>query len=158
MKTSLRIAKKNNMALVGFPVKSLDEWQRTLVQAGFQLAICNQTEQRLLECNNVHSDIAMFIRLKMFVFICSIISFIVLHSNIFNLIIFPLLFCRDSENRLVNREVVKLVTPGTLLEPLDNQANYLMSVAGGPELASVGLAWVDMSTAHFEVCEIETER
>ena len=53
---------------------------------------------------------------------------------------------------------MKLVTPGTLLEPLDNQANYLMSVAGGPELASVGLAWVDMSTAHFEVCEIETER
>ena len=68
MKTSLRIAKKNNMALVGFPVKSLDEWQRTLVQAGFQLAICNQTEQRLLECNNVHCDIAVLIRFKMCVF------------------------------------------------------------------------------------------
>ena len=87
----------------------------------------------------------------MFLYVASIFL-IVLHSNnFFNLIISPLLFCRDSENRLVNREVVKLVTPGTLLEPLDNQANYLMSVAGGPELASVGLAWVDMSTAHFEV-------
>ena len=28
--------------MAGFPVRSLDEWQRILVEAGLQLAICNQ--------------------------------------------------------------------------------------------------------------------
>lgn len=48
-KTSLRIAKRNNSSMVGFPVKSLNEWQRSLVQAGFQLAVCNQTERQLVK-------------------------------------------------------------------------------------------------------------
>ena len=48
LKTSLRIAKRNSHSLVGFPIKSLNEWQRTLVQAGFQLAICNQTDKKLV--------------------------------------------------------------------------------------------------------------
>ena len=47
-KTTLRIANRNNIPLVGFPVRSLDEWQRTLVEAGFNLAICNQTSNKYL--------------------------------------------------------------------------------------------------------------
>ena len=42
-KTSLRLTRKNNIFMAGFPVKSLGEWQRTLVEAGFQLAVCTQT-------------------------------------------------------------------------------------------------------------------
>ena len=42
-KTSLRLTRKSNIFMAGFPVKSLNEWQRTLVEAGFQLAVCTQT-------------------------------------------------------------------------------------------------------------------
>lgn len=43
-KTSLRISKNPNVnkLMAGFPVRSLDSWLTTLVQQGFQLAICPQ--------------------------------------------------------------------------------------------------------------------
>ena len=41
-KTSLRLTRKKNVFMAGFPVKALSEWQRTLVEAGFQLAVCTQ--------------------------------------------------------------------------------------------------------------------
>ena len=57
---------------------------------------------------------------------------------------------------VVKRDVVRLVTPGTITEEklLDpSQSNYLMMVsrvksAEGPQF---GLAWVDISTGHFRV-------
>ena len=52
----------------------------------------------------------------------------------------------------MKREVVKLVTPGTLLEPLDQHANYLLSIFPGPSHL-LGLAWIDLSTAAFQVWE-----
>ena len=52
-------------------------------------------------------------------------------------------------SRLLGREVVKLVTPGTLIEPLHHHANYLMAIAPGPTLTSA-LAWLDLSTADFQ--------
>ncbi|MFC1901606.1 DNA mismatch repair protein MutS, partial [Chloroflexota bacterium] len=51
---------------------------------------------------------------------------------------------------LVEREVVRLVTPGTVVEPslLDSKANnYLTSVAMGD--GEVGLAFVDITTSEF---------
>ena len=36
------------------------------------------------------------------------------------------------------------------MEPLDQQANYLLCVATGPE-KSLGLAWADISTSDFYV-------
>jgi len=47
-KTSLRITKHANsgMLMAGFPKRSLNEWSRVLVKAGFQLAICNQAPGR----------------------------------------------------------------------------------------------------------------
>ena len=50
----------------------------------------------------------------------------------------------------MKREVVKLITPGTLLEPLDQHANYLLSIFPGPSQL-LGLAWIDLSTAAFQV-------
>ena len=46
-----------------------------------------------------------------------------------------------------------MVTQGTLIEPLSNDANYLMAIAEGPGLVSLGLAWLDVSTSHFEVVQ-----
>ena len=55
-----------------------------------------------------------------------------------------------SNSRLLRREVVKLVTAGTLLDPVYHHANYLMAIAPGPTLSSA-IAWLDLSTAHFQV-------
>ena len=47
-KTSLRITRHVNsgMLMAGFPKRSLNEWSKVLVKAGFQLAICNQAPGR----------------------------------------------------------------------------------------------------------------
>src|SRR6187402_3935164 len=60
---------------------------------------------------------------------------------------------------VVRRDVVRLVTPGTLTEDnlLDARANnYLLALArarGSPGTDRVGLAWIDISTAEFIVTE-----
>jgi DNA mismatch repair protein MutS len=58
--------------------------------------------------------------------------------------------------KLVRREVTRVITPGTatdaqLLEPREN--NFLAAVAYGARGASVGLAWVDISTGEFSATE-----
>jgi DNA mismatch repair protein MutS len=90
--------------MAGFPVRSLDQWQRELVEAGLQLAICNQQPSR--------KD--------------------------------------QSSPSLLEREVVRLITPGTLTEPLDHSSNFLLSISPGP-LSALGLAWADVSTSEFVV-------
>ena len=45
---------------------------------------------------------------------------------------------------------MRLVTPGTLLEPQKPDANYLMSIAQGPD-SSLGLGWLDLSTGEFHL-------
>src|SRR5438270_3329713 len=60
---------------------------------------------------------------------------------------------------VVRRDVVRLVTPGTLTEDtlLDARANkYLLAIARARASSGVdriGLAWIDMSTAEFSVTE-----
>ena len=58
--------------------------------------------------------------------------------------------------KLVRREVVRVVTPGTatdlqVLEPKEN--NFLAAVARHPSGASIGLAYVDISTGEFSATE-----
>jgi DNA mismatch repair protein MutS len=63
---------------------------------------------------------------------------------------------------VVRRDVVRLVTPGTLTEDtlLDARANnYLLAVArarGSAGADRVGLAWIDISTSEFIVTECTT--
>jgi DNA mismatch repair protein MutS len=60
---------------------------------------------------------------------------------------------------LVRREVVRIVTPGTLTEDalLDPQRpNYLSAVWPGERLA--GLAWVELSTGQMWAADLPTER
>ncbi len=59
---------------------------------------------------------------------------------------------------LVDRDVTRVMTPGTLTEEhiLDSRTNnFLAAVARGP--SGVGLAWVDLSTGRFEVEETPEE-
>ncbi len=58
--------------------------------------------------------------------------------------------------RLVRREVVRVITPGTatdlrVLEPKEN--NFLAAVSRSPELGLIGLAYVDVSTGEFRATE-----
>ena len=58
--------------------------------------------------------------------------------------------------RLVRREVVRVITPGTatdlrVLEPKEN--NFLAAVARAPEGSPIGLAYVDVSTGEFRATE-----
>jgi len=60
---------------------------------------------------------------------------------------------------LVQREVVRLVTPGTVVEPglLDSKANnYLVSMALGEE--EVGIAYVDITTSEFATTQVPFQR
>src|ERR1700716_1316490 len=63
---------------------------------------------------------------------------------------------------VVRRDVVRLITPGTLTEDtlLDARANnYLLAIARAPASSGgdrIGLAWIDISTAEFIVTECST--
>src|SRR3954464_3309429 len=63
---------------------------------------------------------------------------------------------------VVRRDVVRLVTPGTLTEDtlLDARTNnYLLAIArarGSAGADRIGLAWIDISTAEFMVTECAT--
>ena len=58
---------------------------------------------------------------------------------------------------LVDREVVRIITPGTLTEPEvlnEKRNNFLLSIRPGKK--AIGLAWVDISTSQFFVHEISS--
>jgi DNA mismatch repair protein MutS len=60
---------------------------------------------------------------------------------------------------LVERDVVRLVTPGTVVEPnlLNSKSNnYLVSVAGGE--GEAGIAFVDITTSEFAVTQLPLAR
>jgi len=60
---------------------------------------------------------------------------------------------------LVQREVVRLVTPGTVVEPglLDSKSNnYLVSLVWGGD--EVGLAYVDITTSEFAAAQLPPNR
>lgn len=60
---------------------------------------------------------------------------------------------------LVQREVVRLVTPGTVVEPslLDNKTNnYLTSLVLGDD--AVGIAYVDITTSEFATTQLPLQR
>jgi DNA mismatch repair protein MutS len=57
---------------------------------------------------------------------------------------------------LVRREVVRVYTPGTLIEPdllAAGEPNYLAAIAPGS--SGAGVAWLDLSTAEFRVLELK---
>ncbi len=63
------------------------------------------------------------------------------------------MYRKGRKGSLLERDVVKIITPGTLIEPLHNEANYLLSIATASS-SVVGLAWADISTAEIKVHQI----
>jgi DNA mismatch repair protein MutS len=65
----------------------------------------------------------------------------------------------DVKGRPIRREVVRVVTPGTLTEDgllNPRQANYLVAVA--PRGAMAGLAWAELSTGDFQAADVPWQR
>src|SRR5262249_28310569 len=65
----------------------------------------------------------------------------------------------DVKGRPIRREVVRVVTPGTLTEDgllNPRQANHLAAVF--PRSATAGLAWVELSTGEFMAVAVSWER
>ncbi|MCL2678434.1 MAG: DNA mismatch repair protein MutS [Clostridiales bacterium] len=61
---------------------------------------------------------------------------------------------------LVRRDVVRLVTPGTVLESqmlVENQNNYLAALWREPKKAEYGLAYADISTGQFMAAQLGGE-
>lgn len=63
--------------------------------------------------------------------------------------------------KLVDREVTRVITPGTALEDylLDGRTNnYLLAIArGAHQLTLLGLAWIDISTGEFRAAEVDRD-
>jgi len=65
----------------------------------------------------------------------------------------------DVKGRPIRREVVRVVTPGTLTEDglLDpRQSNHLAAIV--PAGATTGLAWLELSTGEFQAADLPTAR
>ncbi len=109
--TAREMGKGNKVPLAGIPFHALDNYLGRLVNRGYKVAICEQTERR------------------------------------------------DNQHGIFDREVTRLVTPGTLIEPSLLQAhanNYLVSLVVTTEAA--GLAYVDITTSEFAVTQMTLER
>jgi DNA mismatch repair protein MutS len=65
----------------------------------------------------------------------------------------------DVKGRPIRREVVRVITPGTLTEDgllQPRQSNHLAAVLSRGE--TVGLAWVELSTGEFQAADVATSR
>jgi DNA mismatch repair protein MutS len=105
-----------DIPMCGVPVERAEDYLHRLIEKGFRVAVCEQTED-------------------------------------------PAAARARGNKSVVKRNVIRLVTPGTLTEDtlLDARANnYLLAIArnrasGGND--RFGLAWIDISTAEFMVTE-----
>lgn len=103
-----------DIPMCGVPIHAADGYLEKLIEKGFKVAVCEQTED-------------------------------------------PAEAKKRGAKSVVNREVVRLVTAGTLTEEtlLDARANnYLASLArvgGKGEGAEWALAWIDISTGDFQI-------
>mgnify|MGYP001983882924 FL=1 len=78
---------------------------------------------------------------------------------------FKVAICEQMEDpakvkRLVKREIVRIVTPGTTVSPQLIEADrnhYLLVLNRSARSRNLGVAFVDISTGEFEVCEFRQE-
>lgn len=105
---------EQDIPMCGVPIHASDGYLEKLIEKGFKVAVCEQTED-------------------------------------------PAEAKKRGAKSVVNREVVRLVTAGTLTEEtlLDARANnYLASLArvgGKGDGAEWALAWIDISTGDFQI-------
>jgi len=78
---------------------------------------------------------------------------------------FKVAVCEQTEDPaqakgLVKREVVRIVTPGTIVAPdlLDaNKNSFLCAIWGKPKAKEIGIAFCDLTTGEFEVDDLNTK-
>jgi len=105
-----------DIPMCGVPVERSDDYLHRLIEQGFRVAVCEQTED-------------------------------------------PAAARARGSKSVVRRDVVRLVTPGTLTEDtlLDARTNnYLLAIARARSSTGTdrfGLAWIDISTSEFVVTE-----
>jgi len=105
-----------DIPMCGVPVERSDDYLHRLIEQGFRVAVCEQTED-------------------------------------------PAAARARGNKSVVRRDVVRLVTPGTLTEDtlLDARTNnYLLAIARARSSTGTdrfGLAWIDISTSEFVVKE-----
>ena len=109
-----------DIPMCGVPVHAADDYLLKLIEKGFRVAVCEQTED-------------------------------------------PAEAKKRGSKSVVKRDVVRLVTPGTLTEERllsPSESNYLMALARVKGLGQGGfaLAWVDISTGTFRVAETTADR
>ncbi|MBV8699339.1 MAG: DNA mismatch repair protein MutS, partial [Bradyrhizobium sp.] len=103
-----------DIPMCGVPVERADDYLHRLIEKGFRVAVCEQTED-------------------------------------------PAAARARGNKSVVRRDVIRLVTPGTLTEDtlLDARTNnYLLAIArarGSSGGDRVGLSWIDISTSEFMV-------
>src|SRR5262249_1002055 len=99
--------------MCGVPYHSAENYIARLIQKGYRVAMCDQTEDPRL--------------------------------------------AKVSAKKLVKREVTRIVTPGTAMNPAvlrSHENNYLAAVM--PSNGRAGVAHVDVSTGEFRATEIDT--
>src|SRR5262245_39341642 len=121
-----------DIPMCGVPVHAADDYLQKLIALGHRVAVCEQAED-------------------------------------------PAEARKRGSKSVVKRDVIRLVTPGTITEEkllAPSEANYLMALGrvkgGGRETrggegasgntTSYALAWIDISTGAFRVCETSAER
>ncbi len=106
--TSREAGKGRRIPMAGIPYHAADSYIAQLVNKGYKVAICEQTEDPA------------------------------------------------SAKGLVERDVVKIITPGTITDPSaipDKSNNYLVALMGGEK--SWGFGYVDISTGEFVVTQLD---
>src|SRR5262245_43842650 len=109
-----------DIPMCGVPVVRADEYLHRLIEQGFRVAVCEQTED-------------------------------------------PAEARKRGSKSVVRRDVIRLVTPGTLTEDtlLDaRRNNYLLAIArarasAGDEPSRFAVAWIDISTGEFRIAECD---
>src|SRR5262245_41345257 len=120
-----------DIPMCGVPVHAADDYLQRLIALGHRVSVCEQTED-------------------------------------------PAEARKRGSKSVVRRNVIRLVTPGTITEEkllAPSEANYLMALGrvkagsearssegGNANNASYALAWIDISTGAFRVCETSAER
>ncbi|WP_439572601.1 DNA mismatch repair protein MutS [Phreatobacter sp.] len=111
-----------DIPMAGVPVHAANDYLQRLIQVGFKVAVCEQTED-------------------------------------------PAEARKRGSKAVVRRDVVRLVTPGTLTEDTlleARRANYLVAVARARASSAGGdgfaLAWADISTGEFRLATTDASR
>lgn len=121
----LKLTDRVNMCMVGVPEASLDHWANQFVAKGYRVARVDQMESALAKEMRERGDKKT---------------------------------AQKKEDKVIRRELAGVLTLGTLVETgmlTDDMSKYCMAIKETDHdgMPAFGIAFVDTSTAHFQLCE-----